>query len=126
MMLPNETLSTYDPIFQSKVLWLLMYLSFSPAWGFLVCLTSNQNIYSPSPFKCTVSCLYFLIAFSGSLITKAGHLLSVTVALCIYFIAFWCCNCNHCQSARSKSPSRLKSLSSCPQKLIYWKTEKGG
>lgn len=81
-----------------------------------------RYIYSP---ECRLNCHQFLIVFSSSLIAKARHLLSVTIALHIYFIAFWWCNCMHCQSAWSKSPLRLKSLSSCPQKLIFWKTQKG-
>lgn len=61
---------------------------------------------------CRVNCHQFLTVFSCSWIVKARHLLSVTVALRIYFIAFWWCNCIQCQSAWSKSPLRLKSLSS--------------
>lgn len=74
--------------------------------------------------QCRVNCHQFLTVFSSSLIVKAKHLLSVAVVLHIYFIAFWWCNCMHCQSAWSKSPLRLKSLSSCTQNWYSGKHKK--
>lgn len=47
IMFSNEKLTTHDPNFQSKTLQLLMYVLFSPVWGFPFCLRRKQDIYTP-------------------------------------------------------------------------------
>lgn len=63
MMFFNEKLSTHDPNFQSKTLWLLMYVLFSPVWGFPFCLTRKQDIYTPPLQSQLPSVSYCLFLF---------------------------------------------------------------
>lgn len=61
MMFSNEKLSTHDPHFQSKTLWLLMYVLFSPVWGFPFRLTRKQDIYTPPTAESIA--ISFLLSF---------------------------------------------------------------